>query len=108
MANLRPRETLLRFAVWACEQRDKGLHITPADVCVHFDADRATAYRWITDYFAARGWQWPREKEVLQTPYHEAERARWTKRRRYSAFNHPKRGSGCRATATTNTAERTS
>lgn len=99
MAN---REELIRFTVWAMQCRDEGLHITPAQVAAHFDSTRATAYRWCADYFAARGWQWPREKPKSQHPATLAWH-RW-KARRYSAFNHPnpqRRSSGSKSINTT-------
>ena len=47
-------EKAIRFADW-CDSRSSGTPPTPREVMAHFGVHRATAYRWIDGYKAARG-----------------------------------------------------
>jgi hypothetical protein len=44
-------EATIRFVDWADEQR----HLTAQSIISHFGLNRATAYRWLSAYRAARG-----------------------------------------------------
>jgi len=49
----------VRFAAWAAAKTAHGYPIRAPMVMRHFDCSRATAYRWIADYYDAMGMPQP-------------------------------------------------
>lgn len=71
----------MRFALWANGHRDQGKHISIQAVCEHWTVSRATAFRWMADYFDAQGFSWPRPRDPgMQLKFAKCEHHPWKER----------------------------